>query len=74
MHNGERKEIAPKPSSQPQFGSRQQTESFIALKKIREPVYDSHTLFGSSREIRIEHAGETYRLKITKLGKLILNK
>ena len=74
MHNGERKEIAPKTSSQPQFGGRQQTDSFMELKKIREPVYDSHALFGSSREIRIEHAGETYRLKITKLGKLILNK
>ncbi|MGJ8530885.1 MAG: hemin uptake protein HemP [Alphaproteobacteria bacterium] len=44
------------------------------MKKIREPVYESHNLFGSCREIRIEHAGETYRLKITKLGKLILNK
>lgn len=74
MHNSEREEIARKPSSKPQIGGRKQTDGGSEMKKIREPVYESHSLFGSCREIRIEHAGETYRLKITKLGKLILNK
>lgn len=74
MHNGERKEIALNPASLPRTDERKTTDRFLEMKKIREPVYESRNLFGTSREIRIEHAGETYRLKITKLGKLILNK
>ncbi len=31
-------------------------------------------LFGHSNEILIEHAGEIYRLRITRNGKLILQK
>ena len=34
----------------------------------------SERLFGSDREIGIEHRGAMYRLKITRQGKLILNK
>ena len=37
-------------------------------------VVDASSLFGSSREIGIRHAGSLYRLKITRQGKLILNK
>lgn len=74
MNNSERQEFAQKPTSKQQLGGKKQIDDCLEMKKIREPVYDSHDLFGSSREIRIEHAGETYRLKITKLGKLILNK
>jgi hemin uptake protein HemP len=74
MHNGERKEIALKPASLPRNEERETTDRILNMKKIREPVYESRNLFGTSREIRIEHAGEIYRLKITKLGKLILNK
>lgn len=31
-------------------------------------------LFRGEREVQIEHRGETYRLRITKSGKLILHK
>lgn len=35
---------------------------------------DSATLFRGEHEIGIEHRGSLYRLKITRQGKLILNK
>ena len=34
----------------------------------------SSDLFGEAHEIQIEHAGETYRLRMTRSGKLILTK
>ncbi|QPC88502.1 hemin uptake protein HemP [Mesorhizobium sp. NBSH29] len=37
-------------------------------------VVDSTVLFVGQREIGIEHHGALYRLKITRQGKLILNK
>ena len=37
-------------------------------------VISSQSLFGEDREIRIEHHGEEYRLRITRRGKLILQK
>ena len=39
-----------------------------------EKVIASRTLFGERKEVAIEHDGALYRLKITKQGKLILNK
>ena len=38
------------------------------------PEYDTETLFLGSREIVIHHGDASYRMKITKQGKLILNK
>jgi len=38
------------------------------------PVIRAETLFGESREIWIEYHGERYRLRITRRGKLILQK
>jgi hemin uptake protein HemP len=38
------------------------------------PEYDTSALFAGRREIVIHHAGAAYRMKITKQGKLILNK
>jgi len=38
------------------------------------PVFDSAQLFGAANEIGIMHQGSLYRLKITRQGKLILNK
>ena len=40
----------------------------------REPVVRSQELFGAAKEIVIEHEGERYRLRITRRGKLILQK
>lgn len=34
----------------------------------------SAELFGTAREVVIEHAGEEYRLRLTRQGKLILTK
>ncbi|WP_299810603.1 hemin uptake protein HemP [uncultured Roseibium sp.] len=36
--------------------------------------FDSRELFGRGRQIHIHHNDETYRLSITKQGKLILTK
>ena len=43
---------------------------------VREPVrtVTSESLFLGTHEIGIAHAGALYRLKITRQGKLILNK
>lgn len=35
---------------------------------------DSKALFGNNNEVLILHEGATYKLKITRFGKLILNK
>lgn len=37
-------------------------------------IVTSESLFRGSHEIGIDHAGSMYRLKITRQGKLILNK
>ncbi|PSH62818.1 MULTISPECIES: hemin uptake protein HemP [Phyllobacterium] len=37
-------------------------------------IFGSDILFDGSNEVGIEHAGSLYRLKITRQGKLILNK
>ena len=39
-----------------------------------ERILESRALFGDRKEIGIEHDGAVYRLKITRQGKLILNK
>lgn len=38
------------------------------------PVVQAKQLFGENREIVIEHDGERYKLRITRRGKLILQK
>ncbi len=38
------------------------------------PVISSAELFGTATEIAITHADAVYRLRITRQGKLILNK
>ena len=35
---------------------------------------DSQALFGAARQLLIVHQGETYKLQITRQGKLILTK
>jgi len=41
----------------------------------QEPrVINSASLFGDRREVEIRHRGEIYRLRVTRNGKLILNK
>jgi hemin uptake protein HemP len=38
------------------------------------PVVESSELFAGRNEVQIHHEGEVYRLRLTKNGKLILNK
>ena len=38
------------------------------------PSFTTRELFGPATEIDISHHGLTYRLKITRQGKLVLNK
>ena len=38
------------------------------------PLVRSEQLFGQGTELRIEHRGAIYRLRLTALGKLILTK
>ena len=38
------------------------------------PRYESHALFQGARVVVIEHAGETYRLLLTRNNRLILQK
>ena len=38
------------------------------------PVLDARQLFGGQREVLIDHDGVRYRLRITRRGKLILQK
>lgn len=42
--------------------------------QLPRPVVQAKQLFGDSREIVIEHDGERYKLRITRRGKLILQK
>lgn len=51
-------------------------DALVAQRPNQEPLpdYDTGTLFAGRREIVIRHAGADYRMKITKQGKLILNK
>lgn len=44
------------------------------VKPVTRPRVHSVELFGTAREVLIEHAGEEYRLRLTRQGKLILTK
>ena len=46
----------------------------LSVPKSPMPQFLSEQLFQGHRELLILHCGETYRLKVTRNGKLILNK
>ena len=46
----------------------------IACQRGSVRSIDSATLLGSREEVEISHSGETYRLRRTRQGKLILTK
>jgi hemin uptake protein HemP len=74
MHgrNDERPQ-AGKPS-QPAASDSQSGRQADAAPPPGTPVLDSSELFGSHRQVVIGHNGCRYVLRITKHGKLILNK
>jgi hemin uptake protein HemP len=45
----------------------------VVTRRTARSISSEH-LFAGDREIEIEHHGSVYRLKITRQGKLILNK
>jgi hemin uptake protein HemP len=47
---------------------------YIQPTQILPKVISSEMLMGRMRQVLILHEGETYQLRITKLGKLILTK
>lgn len=49
-------------------------EPKLSITQATQPRLHSKELFGSAREIVIEHAGDEYRLRLTRQGKLILTK
>jgi len=51
-----------------------QTGSGGSSKREKLLVYQSDEILKGKKEVVIEHAGRTYRLLVTKSGKLILNK
>ncbi|MGE0501845.1 MAG: hemin uptake protein HemP [Rhizobiaceae bacterium] len=56
--------------------SRREPVTYVRAEELRTPVrtVTSESLFLGAHEIGIAHAGSLYRLKITRQGKLILNK
>lgn len=52
----------------------QKTPAPYEAEAAGEAVYSSRDLFRDRTEIRIEHHGELYRLRITRSGGLLLNK
>ncbi len=58
-------------SNAPPLGRPRETS---AGDRDRVRTVTSEALFGGQREIGIDHRGALYRLKITRQGKLILNK
>ena len=57
-------EPAPKNSPDDEI---QRSQTFV-------PVLQSSSLFQGTNEVHIQHGNETYRLRMTKAGKLILQK
>ncbi|MBV2144393.1 hemin uptake protein HemP [Falsochrobactrum sp. TDYN1] len=62
--------------SEPRSDSSRQIEARSCGSSLESQLktYGSRELFNGSREVAIEHGGSLYRLKITRQGKLILNK
>jgi len=58
-----------------QQGQRDRTGHRSVVRHLASaPVIDSAQLLADRKEVQIRHAGEVYRLRVTRNGKLILNK
>lgn len=51
-----------------------QSQEIVEKPRPDDLVVQASQLFGDRREVWIEHNGERYRLRITRRGKLILQK
>jgi hemin uptake protein HemP len=63
-----------KPDETPVEVENLEAPSPASLSSRARRIIRSEELFGLNREVRIEHQGDLYVLRLTKLGKLILNK
>lgn len=63
---------SPPPADTPPAPARRVAPAPPAAKAA--PRYTSAQLFGTAHEVLIDHASQTYRLRRTALGKLILTK
>jgi len=59
---------------QPVDSPAQESQTPEALAPLTLPLYESAELFQGARVVNISHAGETYRLLITRNNRLILQK
>jgi hemin uptake protein HemP len=57
---------------QPNTSAEQLQRIAGAAGSVRQPKISSQILLGSRGELRIEHGGREYRLRLTQNGKLIL--
>ncbi|PIE47450.1 MAG: hypothetical protein CSA42_03350 [Gammaproteobacteria bacterium] len=48
--------------------------NYFSNRTPRLPTLQSNHLFAMTKEVRIEHEGEEYRLRLTRNNKLILTK
>lgn len=48
--------------------------NYFSNRTSRLPTLQSNHLFSMTKEVRIEHQGEEYRLRLTRNNKLILTK
>jgi hemin uptake protein HemP len=63
-----------KPDETPVEVENLEAPSSASLSSRARRIIRSEELFGLNREVRIQHQGDLYVLRLTKLGKLILNK
>ncbi len=63
-----------KPDETPLEVENRDAPSPASLSSQARRIIRSEELFGLNREVRIQHQGDLYVLRLTKLGKLILNK
>jgi hemin uptake protein HemP len=64
-----------KPDTAPTLRPQEMVEApAVAGSRLVQPRLHSAELLGTAREVVIEHAGEEYRLRLTRQGKLILTK
>lgn len=48
--------------------------NYFTTRESRLPTLQSEHLFALAKEVRIEHEGEEYRLRLTRNNRLILTK
>ena len=61
-------------TDRPERNDSREADRHVAPRAAAPGIIRSESLFGGEREVLILHAGEVYRLRLTKNGKLLLTK